>query len=460
MEKKRKKSTVRDMTDGPILMHMIMFSLPLILGNIFQLLYNTVDTWVVGNFVSTQALAAVGSTTMLVNLFVFCFNGLSIGATVIIGHDFGARDLKKLHVSIETTMALTFILSIVFTILGVALVRPMLVMMSTPEDVLPEATVYLRIYLGGISGLLVYNMGSGILRAVGDTTRPLMFLIFTSVLNIILDLAFVLVFGLGIAGVALATILSQFISAFFVLYLLIRTNDIYKLTLKDLAIDVPTMKKILAVGLPTAVQSMLTSFSNMFVQAYINVFGSACMAGWSCYNKLDQFAFLSIQSLSSAATTFVSQNLGAKREDRAQRGTRDSVLLAVGTTLAIAIILVTFAEPATRFFTSDESVIYYGVLFIRMNTFFLLCNSVNHVLAGALRGRGDSRGPMLVMLATFVVCRQIYLFLITHLVADTPQTVGFGYPVGWMLCCMTELGYYWMRYGRKHKKEIQVRTEA
>ena len=207
----QKKTTVRDMTEGSIVKQVILFALPLMLGNVFQMLYNTVDSIVVGNFVGTQALAAVGSTTMIVNMMVFFFNGFSAGAGVVIANYFGAKDMEKLHKSIETTMAATFLLSILFTIGGVAAVKPMLRFMATPEDVFGEATVYLQIYIGGISGLLIYNMGSGILRAVGDTMRPLYFLILTSVLNIILDLVFVLGLHRGIEGVAWATILSQFI---------------------------------------------------------------------------------------------------------------------------------------------------------------------------------------------------------------------------------------------------------
>lgn len=448
------KSRVRDMTSGSILRQIILFSLPLMLGNVFQMLYNTVDSIVVGNFVGTQALAAVGSTTMIVNMMVFFFNGFSTGAGVVIARYFGAHDHKKLHMAIETTMAASFLLSVLFTIAGVAGVKPMLRMMATPEDVMDQATTYLRIYIGGISGLLIYNMGSGILRAVGDTTRPLYFLILTSVMNIILDLVFVIWFRMGIAGVAVATILSQFLSAGLILRLLVKAEDIYRLTWKDLGIDRRTLGEIFSVGLPAGIQSVLTAFSNVFVQAYINSFGSACMAGWSTYNKLDQFVLLPMQSVAMASTTFVSQNMGAKREDRANRGTLVSVTLSVSVTFVIVSLIVAFAAPAVGLFTKDSLVVDYGVLFIRTNCFFLLFNCVNHVLAGALRGRGDSRGPMIIMLATFVGMRQIYLFYVTRFVANTPTLVGFGYPIGWMTCCVTEVIYFFLRWGRK--KEITV----
>ena len=446
------KTTTRNMTEGSIAGQVILFALPLMLGNVFQMLYNTVDSIVVGNFVGTQALAAVGSTTMIVNMMVFFFNGFSTGAGVVIANYFGARNLKALHKAIETTMAATFVLSVLFTLAGVAAVRPMLRFMATPEDVFGEATTYLQIYIGGISGLLIYNMGSGILRAVGDTMRPLYFLVMTSVLNILLDLLFVLGFHCGIEGVAWATVLSQFISALLILALLTRSDDIYRLSWHDLSIDRAILGSIFAIGLPAGIQSVITAFSNVFVQSYINFFGSSCMAGWSCYNKLDQFVMLPMQSMSMAATTFVSQNIGAGREERANRGTVITVSMAVGVTAVIVALLCLFAAPAVGLFSPDESVIAYGVLFIRANCFFLLFNCVNHVLAGALRGRGDSRGPIIIMLLSFVGIRQIYLFAVTRFVANTPLLVGFGYPVGWTTCCIIEVTYFFLRWRRPARR--------
>lgn len=440
------------MTSGSILKHLIFFALPLMLGNIFQLLYNTVDTIVVGNFVGTEALAAVGSTTMIVNMVVFFFNGFSVGAGVVIGQRFGAKKHDALHTAIETTMTLTFILSIAFTIIGVLAVKPLLVLMATPDDVFDQATTYLQIYLGGISGLLVYNMGSGILRAVGDTKRPLYFLVVTSILNIFLDLFFVLVMHLGIAGVALATILSQFVSAFAVLFLLTATKDIFRFVWKDMSVDFPTAGSIFAVAMPAAIQSTLTSLSNVFVQSYVNVFGSAVMAGWSCYNKLDQYVFLPMKTIADGATTLVSQNIGAKDENRANKGTVISMILAVGTTFVIATLVFIFAQPVTVLFTQDQEVIRYSALFIHLNVYFLLFNCINHVLAGALRGRGDSKGPMVIMLTGFVAIRQCYLFIITHFFVNNEIVVALGYPIGWMATAIMEVSYYYFRYYRPYKK--------
>ncbi len=444
-----KRGTTRDMTSGSIVGQVLLFSLPLMFGNIFQMLYNTVDSVVVGNFVGKEALAAVGSTSTIINMLVFFFNGFSVGAGVVIAHYFGAKEPGRLHTAVETTMAMTFLFCVLFTVIGVLGVKPMLRFMSTPEDVFEESTTYLRIYFLGIAGLLIYNMGSGILRAVGDSRRPLYFLILTSVLNIVLDLLFVVALHAGIAGVALATILSQFISAGLTLLLLTRSGDVYRLVWRELRIDGSVVRQIFSVGLPTGIQSVITAFSNVFVQSYVNFFGSSCMAGWGCYNKMDQFIMLPMQSMAMAATTFVGQNIGAGQERRAAQGTRTTVALSFSVTAMIATVLFVFAEPSIRLFTDDASVIAFGVLFLRTNTFFLLANSINHVLAGALRGRGDARGPMVIMILCFVIIRQIYLFIITRFVANIPILVGLGYPVGWMCCCVVELTYYYFRWGRR-----------
>ncbi len=443
---KTQTTTARDMTGGSIIKQIALFSLPLMFGNIFQMLYNTVDSIVVGNYVSTQALAAVGSTTMIINMLVFFFNGFSVGAGVIISRFFGSKELGRLHDSIETTMAATFIFCIAFTIIGTLGVKPMLHFMATPEDVFADATTYLRIYFLGISGLLIYNMGSGVLRAVGDTIRPLYLLILTSVMNIILDLTFVKGFHMGIEGVGYATIISQFISAFLILRLLLKSDDIYKLTLNDLKIDPEIMKLIVIVGLPAGIQQVITAFSNVFVQSYVNFFGSDCMAGWSSYNKLDSFIMLPMQSMAMAATTFVSQNIGAGKFKRADQGTRTAIVMSLVTTGTIATFLYIFARPAIRMFSAEQAVIDYGSLFIHTNVYFLMFNCINHTLASSLRGRGDSKGPMIIMLSTFVALRQIYLFTVTHYVANTPVLVGFGYPIGWMSCCLIEVTYYIIRY--------------
>lgn len=443
-------SKTKDMTVGSIPRLILEFALPLMIGNIFQMLYNTVDSIVVGNFVGTQALAAVSSTTMITNMSVFFFNGFSIGATVIIGKYFGAKDHKLLHRAVETTMGATFALCLLFTVFFLAGTDFMLRFMKTPADVFDQAALYLRIYFAGVTGLLLYNMGSGILRAVGDTKRPLYFLILTSILNIFLDLLFVPAFHWGIAGVAYATILAQFISAGATMAVLLRTRDIYRFSFADLCLDRGLLSQIFRVGLPTAIQSIITSFSNIFVQSYINFFGAIVMAGWGCYNKLDQFIMLPVLSMAMAATTFVAQNMGAHNEKRAIDGTVTSILMSLAITGAIAALLFIFADTSMRLFTGDEPVIKAGVAFIHINIFFMLFNCVNQVLAGALRGRGDSIGPMVIMLLSFVLIRQIYLYLMTRFISNTPLTVGFGYPVGWMTCCVLEVLYFYLFW--KHRK--------
>ncbi|WP_297863007.1 MATE family efflux transporter [uncultured Acidaminococcus sp.] len=443
-------SKTKDMTVGSIPRLILEFALPLMIGNIFQMLYNTVDSIVVGNFVGTQALAAVSSTTMITNMSVFFFNGFSIGATVIIGKYFGAKDHKLLHRAVETTMGATFALCLLFTVFFLAGTDFMLRFMKTPADVFDQAALYLRIYFAGVTGLLLYNMGSGILRAVGDTKRPLYFLVLTSILNIFLDLLFVLAFHWGIAGVAYATILAQFISAGATMAVLLRTRDIYRFSFADLCLDRGLLSQIFRVGLPTAIQSIITSFSNIFVQSYINFFGAIVMAGWGCYNKLDQFIMLPVLSMAMAATTFVAQNMGAHNEKRAIDGTVSSILMSLAITGAIAALLFGFADTSMRLFTGDEPVIKAGVAFIHINIFFMLFNCVNQVLAGALRGRGDSIGPMVIMLLSFVLIRQIYLYLMTRFISNTPLTVGFGYPVGWMTCCVLEVLYFYLFW--KHRK--------
>ena len=325
----------------------------------------------------------------------------------------------------------------------------MLRLMATPDDVFDQAAVYLRVYMAGFSGLVIYNMCSGILRAVGDTTRPLYFLILTSLMNIVLDLFFVLTMKMGIAGVAYATIISQFISAGLTLALLTFTKDVYRMDWRDLHLNSKVVGEIVAVGLPAGIQSIVTAVSNVFVQSYINAFQSQCMAGWATYNKLNQFVELPMQSLAIASTTFVSQNIGADQEERANRGAFLSVALCLAVTGVIILVIELFAAPAVALFTTDEEVIRFGVLFIRTNCVFLLFNCVNHVLAGAMRGRGESTAPMVIMLLSFVVLRQTYLFVMTHYIANTPTVVGFGYPLGWMTCCALEIIYYVIHWGKK-----------
>lgn len=445
------KSTTRDMTKGTIWKHIVLFAIPLLIGNFFQQLYNTVDSVVVGNFVSSQALAAVGSTTPVINTLVGFFMGMSAGAGVVISQYFGAQNKEKLHKAIHTTVLLTFILGVVFTIIGIIMVPFMIKFMKTPADVVAESTSYLRIYFAGLMALMVYNMGSGILRAVGDSKRPLYFLCISSVINIVLDLLFVVGFHMGIEGVAYATILSEFISALMVLWVLTSTKDIYKLVWRDLALSKDILKKICIVGIPAGLQMAVTSFSNVFVQSYINRFGSACMAGWTSYSKVDQFVILPMQSLSLSATTFVGQNLGAHDDERADEGMKTALLMALGVTVALTIALNIAATPAIRMFTNDSEVLKFGRIFLHFMSPFYVCCCFNQIHAGALRGAGDANGPMIIMLSSFVVFRQIYLVITTHIVSNI-YPVAFAYPAGWIVCSIAMYFYY--REARKKKKYL------
>jgi len=430
-----------DMTEGPIAKQLISFAAPMLIGLIFQQLYNTVDTIVVGNFVSAQALAAVGTTGPLINSLLGFFNGFSAGATVVIARAFGARSPRDVHNAVHTTLLMTLLLAAFVTAAGLLLTPTLLRLMRAPADMLPDATTYLRIYFLGISGLMIYNMGAGILRAVGDSKRPLYFLIFSALLNTAGDLLFVLVFHLGVAGVAYATILAQGLSALLILYVLITSDGIHRLQPRKLRIHGSTLKKIIAIGLPTALQSAITAFSNVFVQSYINVFGSSCAAGWSIYGKLDQFALLPLQSISMASATFVGQNLGALNIPRAKRGIRSALAMGMGCTAVLMLPLMLFARPLLSLFNQEEEVLYYGCMFVLWISPFYLFACVNDILGGALRGAGESLATMICMLMSFVVIRQIYLYVISCL-THSALLVGLGYPLGWVLCCISLVTCY------------------
>ena len=441
-----------DMTQGTIWKQLIYFAFPLLIGNLFQQLYNTVDSVVVGNFVSTEALAAVGSVAPIINMLVGFFSGLATGAGVVISQFFGAKNGQMLHKAVHTTLLMTVGLGVIFTFIGIFMTPLMLNLMSTPADVFDGAALYLRIYFGGVLGLMLYNMVSGILRAVGDSKRPLYFLILSSLLNVVLDLAFVLIFHWGIAGVAIATIIAQFISAFLLLVVLARSDEDYKLVLRDLKMDTEILKRIVRIGLPAGLQMAVTSFSNVFVQSYINRFGSACMAGWTSYSKIDQFVLLPMQSLSLSATTFVGQNLGAGNLSRAKKGTRVSMAISVAITAVLTVLLIAFSSQLLMLFNQDENVLYYGNIFIRyLAPFYVIC-CINQIFAGSLRGAGDATGPMIIMLLSFVVFRQIYLFVGSQFF-DSIIFVGLGYPAGWLVCSVFMAIHY---FRGRWEKDYQI----
>lgn len=447
-ELKQKKKSDVDMTQGNIISHIIKFSVPLLLGYVFQQLYNTVDSWVVGNYVSDEAFAAVGTVGPIINLLIGLFMGLSTGAGVVISQYYGAKDDEKVQKTVHTAIVLTFVLGVLFTVVGILFTPLMLRLMKTPDNVMPESMTYLTIYFSGIMGLLFYNMGSGIMRAVGDSQRPFYFLVVSAVLNTLLDLLFVLVFHMGVEGVALATIIAQFVSAVLIIIVLARDEGCCKLHFKKLKVDWSCLKLIFRVGIPASLQMAITSFSNVFVQSYINYFGDTCMGGWTAYAKIDQFLLLPMQSVALASGTFVGQNLGVNQVERAKKGVATSMLLAICGTLVLMVPVLVLANVLVGFFNSNPEIIEYGARFLRMiSPFYVFC-CVNQILAGSLRGAGDSKTPMFIMLGSFVVFRQIYLYLMTNFVANTEIVVAMGYPAGWLLCSVL---CYW--HFRKAKWE-------
>ena len=422
-----------DMTEGSIWKHMLRFSIPMAIGLLFQQLYNTVDTLVVGQFVGQQAQAAVGSTGPIINTIVGFCAGLATGASVVISQRYGAHDDEALSKAVHTTVAVTFIVSVLATVLGLFVIGPMLDFMQTPADVIPESRCYLTIYFAGVSGILFYNLGSGILRAVGDSRRPLIFLIISALLNTVLDLLFVLAFGMGVDGVAYATILSQILSALLILFTLTREKGNYGIRWRKLCIDRRSVSLILKLGLPSAIQSAITAFSNVFVQSYINYFGSACMAGYGIYGKIDAFALIPVQSISMSSTTFVGQNWGAKQPARAREGVRKAIQMSIISTAVLGLSVFVLARLLTGFFSPEAEVIEYGVRFINIVTPFYLAICFNQIYAGALRGVGDATMPTVIMLISFVAFRQVYL-AVTKALGAGFVAVALAYPVGWILC--------------------------
>ncbi len=435
------KTSTMDMTQGNIRKQLILFAIPLLAGNVFQQLYNTIDSIIVGRVVGASALGAVTSVAPAITTLVGFFMGFSAGASVIISHNFGAKDNKGLSKAVHTSIACTFILGLILMVFGYFITPPLLVFMSTPESVMPLAKQYLQIYFLGILGLMMYNIGSAILRAVGDSVRPLIFLIITSVLNIILDIYFVVNLRLGVAGAAYATIISQFVSAILTIIVLIRSKEVYRLRLTELKVDKKILSQIIKIGMPAGIQAAVISFSNLFVQGYINRFGEHSTAGWGAYGRIDNFVMLPMQSIALTATTFVGQNAGAGNVDRIKKGIREALLIAAVCTLVLVIPEFLAAPQLVKLFNSDPEVVRFGTLFIRMNCFFdILCCS-NQTHAGALRGVGDAKAPMYIMLSSFVLFRQIYLFIASHITTSI-YPISIAYPAGWLICSIIMLIYF------------------
>lgn len=438
-----------DMTQGSIAKNLLLFAFPLLLGNLFQQLYNMVDVWVIGQTDNVAAYTAVGNVGPIINMMIGFFSGLASGAGVIISQYYGAKNEKKANEVSHTSMAMTLALAVILTVVGIALTPLMLQLMFGSDEasasIFEHAKMYLTIYFAGIVGLMVYNMGAGILRAIGDSVRPFWYLVVAAIINIVLDFVFVFYCDMGVAGVALATVIAQLASATLTVITLMKTSTCVRISLKNLKIDMPILKNIFTLGFPAALQMMLTSLSNVFVQAYIadvNAVTEHCMGGWTTYSKIDQFIFLPVQSISLGVTTLVGQSLGAGNMKRAKKGTYIAFFMSLGVTAVVIALVMLFAPQLSRFFNDDPNVVYYAELLLyNITPFYIFC-SVNQVFAAALRGGGNTKAPMVIMLSTFVAFRQIYLFVVSKFISNEILPVAFGYPAGWFLCAATMLMYY------------------
>lgn len=456
------------MTVGGIAGNLILFALPLLAGNLFQQCYNLVDTWVIGQSNDNAAYAAVGSVGPIINTLIGFFTGLSTGAGVVISQHFGAGNDDRVRATVHTSMLMTLILCVITTAIGVIFTPNLVSIMlqeSKSENFDPEvydsAVTYLRIYFAGVSGLMIYNMCAGIMRAVGDSMRPFLYLAVSAVTNIILDLIFVFTLHWGAAGVAYATIISQFVSATIAMLTLIKTDSCIKLKFSNLKMDWKLLGLIIKVGFPAAMQLSLTAFSNVFVQSYIagaNGAQTVNLGAWTTYAKLDQFIFLPLQSLSLSVNTFVAQNLGIGDVKRAKRGTLIAYLMSTGITVLIIVVIMCFAPTLAGLFNPDPDVVATATLLLhRLTPFYVFC-CVNQIFAGALRGSGDSLAPMLTMLGSFVLFRQIYLFIMSNFISNELLHIGYGYPAGWVVCATATLIYFaCCKFGSK--KLIQTEKE-
>lgn len=453
----RRSST--DLTEGNIAKQLVVFALPILMGQVFQNLYNSVDSIVVGNFVGTTALAAVTSSADISRLLVGFFTGLAAGSGVLFSRYFGAKDEKNLHDSIHTGLLFSLILGVTMAVTGVIITPLLLRLVGCPADVYGESIVYLRIYFIGVLFTSLYNVASGVLRAVGDSKHPFYYLVAASCTNIVLDLLFVVVFQMGVAGVAIATIISQLLSVTLAVRQMMTTTDVYKLVLRDLRIDGRILKQVLVLGLPAAIQSGLISLSNLFVQRYINGFGSAAMAGTGAAKKIDSYVGMVALSLGQATPAFISQNIGAQKPQRAFKGLWTVVGLGFGTIAVIGPIIFFNAEFFIRLFTQDAAAVTYGIAMIHVMLPLYGLQTFHQVFSNAVRGFGKSVVVMFTSVGGLIVCRQIFL---AWTMARNPviENVFWGFPVGWGCAAGLAFVYYLLAirlpYLRTQKMEAAV----
>ncbi|WP_293910157.1 MATE family efflux transporter [Sphaerochaeta sp. UBA5836] len=436
------------MTTGSIQRNLLSFAIPIFLGNLFQQLYHTADSLVVGNFIGKESLAAISSIGSLTMLLIGLFQGIFVGAGVVISKSFGEGDKAAVQEAVHTTVALGLSGSVLLTVLGYYFAPPILVWMQTPPSVFNDAELYIRIYFLGIGTLILYNTASGILQAVGDSRHPLYFLIVSSVINIVLDLVFVAVLGMGIAGAAYATIIAQAVSAILSFRLLFTTGDIIKVRLKHIRFHKGFLAPILRLGIPSGIQNSVTSFANVILQSSINLFGPAAMAGNGAFMRIQGFAFIPITAFALALTTFTGQNMGAGEYERVRKGARFGAVFAMVLAETIGLLMYFGSEPLIALFSRDPEVIAFGVQKSRIASLFLWALALSHAMAGIFRGAGKSIVPMSVMLAVWCIFRIIFIQVGLSIVMDI-RVVYWAYPVTWTISSVIFFIYYfsvdWMR---------------
>ncbi len=427
---------------GPIWKQLLTFFFPILLGSFFQQMYNTVDAIIVGQFVGKAALAAVGgSTNVLISFLVNLFMGISSGATVIIAQQYGAKRYDDVGRSVHTAMALTLIAGVAITVLGFFLSKPALLLMGTPEDILVYATDYMRIYFLGSVASFIYNIGSGILRAVGDNKRPLYFLIAACMTNIVLDLLFVLVLRLEVVGVALATISSQLVAAILVLIALLRTKEPHRLELRKIAVDTAQLKGILRIGVPSGLQSNMYTISNITLQACVNSFGTNTVAAWTAYGKVDSIYWMTIGAFGIAITTFVGQNYGAGRLDRVRKSVKTCLIMSFAASALIGTLFCLFGGQLLGLFTTDLEVLELGKHIIAITAPCYIFYVCIEILSGTIRGAGNSLAPMLLTCFGVCVLRVGWVFLAIPLYRHFDMVI-ISYPISWIIASLMFIVYY------------------
>ncbi len=429
---KTKSSVVKDLTTGPIGREILAFAIPLFLGQLLQQLYNVADAWVVGNFADNNAFAAVSSTGSMTFLVIGFFNGVATGGGVVISKYFGAKNYAAVDKAVHTNFLFGIIASVLATGVGLAIVPWLLRLMKTPDEVMPESLTYLRIYFAGVSTIIMYNIGMAIMRALGDSIHPLYYLILSSIVNIILDLLFVAVLGWGVAGAGIATVIAQGISAILCIVRMCRLDGIGRLRLSSLKYYPDYMGEVIAQGLPNGVQNSVISIGNMVVQTNINSFGSYAMSGVGAYSKIEGFAFLPITSMSISLPTFIGQNLGAKKYDRAKKGAAFGIVSGVLMAEIIGVIFFNFAPQLLRFFVNVDEAVLIGEGHAKRISLFFCLLAFSHCAAGVLRGCGKSIVPMITMLAFWCGVRIAYVTITLHFIPRF-SVISWAYPLTWSL---------------------------